>query len=406
MRIYEEQLVRSSPFDVGPEMEADLPKNRELYLDDGFWKLRLRDVMQKSDALQSKPRLMESPGPDPIWVGIATGPKGLTRSEAQEMVPTILRSRLRHRRIAQQSSMTVSEFVERKFIPEYVAHKGFFGRKHYQSMLKHVVDPEEVDRLFQVDIGKRKSRLRSAKDWPYLGHVPLRDVRPDSVRDLTSAALTRGYSAQTAAHIRNVVSTIFSHAKKEMCFSGENPARPVQLPKVDRIQLPTLSRAAMARLINLMGYPEKEMVLIAIVTGMTGAEICGLRWKRVNFSDQQIVSSDNEVVPPLTVAVREEWARGRLIEVAKKREANYEIATPLLPVLRRLMSRADFTDPEDFVFASSEGRPLDPSEVLTQKLKPIGKDMRVPWLSWQHLRRLHREFRQRSESAFRVRWQD
>jgi hypothetical protein len=25
-------------------------------------------------------------------------------------------------------------------------------------------------------------------------------------------------------------------------------------------------------------------------------------------------------------------------------------------------------------------------------LKPLGKEMKMPWLSWQHLRRLHRGF--------------
>lgn len=64
---------------------------------------------------------MENSKLDPVWVSLATGPKGLTKSEPQDMVDTILQSRLRRRRVAQQSSMTVSEFVEKKFVPEYVA---------------------------------------------------------------------------------------------------------------------------------------------------------------------------------------------------------------------------------------------------------------------------------------------
>jgi integrase len=390
--IHEEQVFRSSILESGFEMDLDLPENSELYLENGFWKLRLRDVREKADIVEKNPPSMENSEADPIWVGLATGPKGLTKKEALEMVRTILLSQLRHRRVAQQSSMTVSEFLERKFVPEYVASKGFFGRMHYQSMLKHVVSPEEVDRLFGVDVGKGKPRLRSVEDWPYLGHVPLRDVRTDSVQNLTSVALTRGYSTQTVAHIRNVVGTIFAHATKEMCFSGENPARTVQLPKVSRMQLPTLTRAEMARLINVMGYPEKEMALIAIVTGMTVAEICGLRWKRVNLSEREMLTADNEVIPPRTILVREEWIRGQLIDVAKKRNSSCRILSPLLPILRRLMARGEFTQPDDFVLVSRVGSPINPSNVLTRKLKPIGKEMKIPWLSWQHLRRLHRGF--------------
>jgi integrase len=399
MRIHEEQIFHSSVLDAGWGLNPDLPENGELYLDDGFWKLRLRAVAEKFDASEMSARSIGNSERDPIWVGIATGPKGLTKLEAREMVGAILLSQLRRRRVAQQSSMTVSEFVERKFVPEYVAHRSFFGRMHYQSMLKHVVNPEDVDRLFQ-DGAKSKSRLRSVEDWPYLGHVPLRDVRPASVQTLTSVALARGYSIQTVAHIRNVVSTMFAHAKKEMCFSGDNPARPVQLPKVNRMQLPTTSRAEMARLIGMMGYPEKEMALIAIVTGMTVAEICGLRWSRVNLTDKDVITSGSEVIPPRTIVVREEWVRGQLIGVAKKRELNYKIPSPLLPVLRGLMARGNYANPDDFVLVSSVGSPVNPSNVLTRKLKPLGKDMKVPWLSWQHLRRLHREFRAEFGTGF------
>jgi integrase len=388
MRIHEEQLFPSPILESGLAMDPELPEKGELYLESGFWKLRLG----KAAVAETSPHSVQNSEREPIWIGLATGPKGLNETEAQELVRTILLAQLRHRRIAEQSSMTVSEFVERKFVSEYVACKGFFGRMHYHSMLKHVMSPEVVDRLFNVEIGKRKPRLRSVEDWPYLGDVPLRDVRPASVQSLTSVALTRGYSTQTVAHIRNVVSAIFAHATKEMCFSGENPARPVHLPKVNRVQLPTVSRAEMVRLISVMGYPEKEMALILIVTGMTAAEICGLRWRRVNLSEQEILTEGNEAVPPGTILVREEWVRGQLIDVAKKRESNCKIPSPLLPVLRRLMARGEFTEPDDFVLVSRVGSPINPSNVLTRKLKPIGKEMKAPWLSWQHLRRLHKEF--------------
>jgi integrase len=371
-------------------MEPEFPENAELYLESGFWKLRLRGAPDKSDSLDGNTSSTENTERDPIWVGMATGPKGLTNREAQEIARTILQSLLRQRRIEQQSSMTVAEFIERKFVPEYVAFKGFFGRIHYHSMLKHVVNPEQVDRLFSADVAKNKARLRPIEDWPYLGHFPLRDVRPASVQKLTSVALTRGYSTQTVAHIRNVVSTIFAHAKKEMCFSGENPARPVSLPRVNRVEAPTLTRGEIVRLISAMDYPEKEMTLIAIITGMTIAEICGLRWKRVNLSDDATLPSDNEVIPPSSIMVREEWARGQLIDVTRKRMLNCKIPGPLLPVLRRLARRGEFTEPDDFVLVSRTGSPINPSNVLKRRLKPIGKEMEIPWLSWQHLRRIHR----------------
>ena len=40
----------------------------------------------------------------------------------------------------------------------------------------------------------------------------------------------------------------------------------------------------MKAVLERMRYPEKEMTLLAIVTGMNVAEICGLQWKHVNLS--------------------------------------------------------------------------------------------------------------------------
>lgn len=392
MRLHEEQVIHRSVLESGWGLTSDVDDSGELYLDDGFWKLRMRDFADKSDCPEKGPRSIGLTDRGPIWVGTATGPKGLTKSEALEMIGAILRSQLRRQTILQRSYMTVAQFVEDKFVPEFVESKTFFGRIHYRTMLKYIVNPEEFDRIFEAYIVPRRTRLRPIEDWPYLGHLPLREIRPETVRNLTSFVLKEGYSTQTAAHIRNVISTMFTHAAKEMCFSGDNPARPVQLPKVNRLQQPILSRTEIVRLIKVMGYPEREMALIAIVTGMTVAEICGLRWKRVNLSDVETIASDDEVVPPRSITVREEWVRGQLIDVAKKRQLNYTIPGPLLPLLRRLIGRGEFTEPHDFVFASRLGRPINPSNVLARKLKPIGKELKIPWLSWQHLRRFHRDF--------------
>jgi integrase len=393
MQIREEEVLHSSVLESGWGLNSDISENGELYLDDGFWKLRLRGVADMSDFPEKSPRSIGNTERGPIWVGTATGPKGLTKSEAREMINTILLSQLKRQSILERSYMTVAQFAEHKFIPEFVESKTFFGRIHYQSMLKYIVNPSEVDRIFQAYTVPRRTRLRSIADWPYLGHLPLREVRPETVQNLTSFVLKEGYSTQTVTHIRNVISTMFTHAAKEMCFGGENPARPVQLPKVNRLQQPILSRTEMVRLIKVMGYPEREMALIAIATGMTVTEICGLQWKRVNLSDKETLTSDDEVVPPRTITVREEWVRGQLIDVAKKRQSNYTIPGPLFPVLRKLIGRGEFTGPDDFVLASRVGHPINPANVLARKLKPIGREMKIPWLSWQHVRRFHRDFR-------------
>jgi integrase len=367
----------------------------ELYHEDELWKFRFHDQATSHNL----PAIQDH---DPICVGILGGPKGLTRTEAQEVVRTILLAKTRNNAVAQHSSMTVLQFIEQNFVPGYVASKGLFGRMYYRSMLKHIVDPEVIDRIFCLGPGNGNARLRSVQGWPYLGPIRLVDVRPETVQELTSVALVRGYSTQTVAHMRSVVRTIFAYAMQQMYFSGENPARPVQLPgvRINRPELPALTHADVGRLLSFMDYPEKEMTLITIVTGMTIGEICGLRWKQVNLAEKQMIRSEHEVIPPMTIVIREEWVRSQLISVPKRRRLNCKIPNSLLPVLQRLKSREEFTGLEDFVLVSRVGSPVNSSNILNRKLKFIGREMKIPWLSWQHLRGIHRALLAEFGSSF------
>ena len=44
-------------------------------------------------------------------------------------------------------SPSVADFVKQHFIPEHVAIKRYSGRAHFYAILKHVLSPEEVDRI-------------------------------------------------------------------------------------------------------------------------------------------------------------------------------------------------------------------------------------------------------------------
>src|SRR5437879_11811480 len=99
--------------------------------------------------------------------------------------------------------MTVGNFVEQKFLPDHVGLLKKSGRVHYDSMLKHVL--------------------------PALGNHRLRDVTGAEVQKIVSSMLTRGYSVQTAKHVRTTVSAVFTHATRLGCHSGDNPAKLVRL---------------------------------------------------------------------------------------------------------------------------------------------------------------------------------
>ena len=282
--------------------------------------------------------------------------------------------------------MTVAEFVTLKFAPEHVAVKRSAGRTHYQAILKHVLTPEEVDRVFHGGGDGSKGKLKANPDWPYISNVKLRDAHSDHVQRLIQAAVESGYSTQTVMHIRNVVSAIFSHAIREKCFTGGNPASQVSLPGMRRKETHSLTLAQAKQVIEAMQYPEKEMTLIAILTSMNMAEICGLQWKYVNLADR-VLAHEGEVIPPRSIAIRKQWSRGELFNVAQSRNRNLPIPQLLFPVLLRLSNRARVTGWSDFVFISKAGTPINQMNIAARRLKSIGRKLQMPWLSWQVFRR-------------------
>jgi integrase len=282
--------------------------------------------------------------------------------------------------------MTVAEFVKSKFVPEHVAVKRASGRRHYQAILKHVLTPEEVNLIFGVYTNGTRSKLRCDPNWPYLSNVEIHSVRPLHVQRLVSAALERGYSAQTVKHIRNVVSAICSHASKQGLLAGGNPASNVALPGMKRKEVHALTLAQTVKVLEAMRYPEREMALIAILTSMNMSEICGLQWKHVNLSDNTL-NREGEMIPPGTIAVRKQWYRGELCSVPKGRNLNIRIPQLLHSTLFKLSFRGANTGWSDFVFASKAGTPINQINVAARRLKSIGRELQLPWLSWQVFRR-------------------
>ena len=361
-----------------------LQQSGELYLHDGVWKVRWCQ-----EAIDAAGIFVARRWYEPTVVGPATGLHGVSQEEAQRIALRSLILKTPSAEDASQPGMTITDFVERVFAPEHVASKAASGRIHFQAILKHVLKPEEVDRVFQAGSHGSKRKMKTILDWPYLGNMPLLETRVDDVQRLIDAAVARGYSPQTVKLIRNVVAEIFAHAKKRQYFDGENPAAQVVLPKMVRKEAHALTFAQAQALLGAMQYPERELALTAMLTHMNVAEICGLQWKWVNLTDDWC-TAEGERIPPQTIAVRRHFYRGELANLPmRSRNRNLSIAEPLLQVLRELRQRQRYTDPDDFVLASKVGRPVNEKDIAKRRLKPIGRKMKMPWISWRVLSRTH-----------------
>jgi integrase len=282
--------------------------------------------------------------------------------------------------------MTLALFIETKFVPEHVAFKASAGKTHYQAILKHLITPELVNRIFRSERPAAATRLREVPEWPYLDRVRLCDLTADHVRRLIHASEAAGYSSQTVKHIRNVFSAIVSHAQREGCFQGQNPASLVKLPKVVRENQHNLTFQQTRAILELLPHPAKAIAVFTVTTSMNLKEIVDLRWKHVNL-DHSARYVDGEFIPAMSLAVRASWnstSVGNSRSAARNR--NIEIREPLLSTLSELARLNPHPTLDTRAVISNETEAIS-LPCFCNHLKEVGRALGIPWLTWQVLRR-------------------
>jgi integrase len=289
--------------------------------------------------------------------------KEVSKREAQRIAREIL-SRVDEQAIRPASLTTVKDFIESRFKPDVVWALKHAGQKHYQYILDdHII--------------------------PALGDFRLRDVTSDEVQALVKMKVDAGYSVQTVVDVRNAISAVFNHAKVKRAYCGDNPVFGVRIPEMERKETHALSFETGQELLAILPEPVRTMALLSMTTSVNVAEMLGLRWKRVNLTGELAVIG-GEVLEPCSMAVRENYYRGTFGSVkAKSRRRNLPLSRSVVEALLALRSRSKLTGPEDLVFASRKGTPLNESNLLGRVLKPAGEQLGMPWLSWHVFRHTH-----------------
>lgn len=292
----------------------------------------------------------------------ALGPGKISKREAERIAFDTILSKLDAVSQRPQSLLTVREFVRKYFEPDVVYEmRSTGGRPHYEYLLeKHVL--------------------------PAIGDLRLRDTTADHVQALMRQKL-KTYSTQTVTHIRNCISAIFRHAKGRRAFTGDLPTEGVRLPEMVRVNRRALTWEAAKAIIEGMKSPYGDLAFMLAATGMRIGEACGLRWKRVNFSETDIIFLDGIALPPLSLMVSEVYTKGRW--GSPKTGNSYRIlplAGEVASRLARLKARAHLISPDDPVFVTTHGNPVDRCTSAEKFLKPVARKLGMPWVSWHSLR--------------------
>lgn len=322
-----------------------------LYQEGNWWRLRWREDVIPADGTPVRTR------PSAI-IGPCRGPRALTKAEARRVAWDTILSRVDAFTRVPQSIMTLGQFVAQKFRPEHVATLKHSGQLHYDYCLKKIL--------------------------PDLGDMPLRDITVNVLASFLGGLRGR-HSSQTVAHLKTALSAILEHARRMGYFTGENPARLVRTEAITHAERQALSFEQARKVLDRLPSPVKEMAYLSMITSLNVAELCGLRWKRVNLTPD-IAAAGPDMLPPYSLAVRENYCRNRYGTVKTgRRRRIVPLAAGAVAMLLEVRDRTAFAGPEDPVFTSKSGMPPDAHNAASRVLRPLGTQLGLP-LSWHVFR--------------------
>ena len=334
----------------------------------GYWQEEVRGLDGAKKWHKFSKKICGIVEPDPVTKKMRT----VTEKQARTLFDEIVLSKLEITTTNPQSLATVREFVERKFEPTLVLKKRK-GQEHYRGMLKNHV-------------------------LPAIGHLRLRDVRQDEIQDLILAKVAKGYSAQTAVHIRNTISAIFNKAKQVGWYSGDIPTAGVEMPELVHKKRIALTAEQLRRLLQSLRVDHFAMVLTYALLGLRRGELSGLTWRYLNLTGAP-VTVDGESIPAFTAAIRQNYVwvfgkhlapeqRGGQYQSLKSKSGPRNIPMPMSLVLAlgEVYAGSNFQGPDDPVFVSRTGKPVDAHNVAEDYLKPACIALGLPVISWHDLR--------------------
>jgi integrase len=158
--------------------------------------------------------------------------------------------------------------------------------------LQDFVDGYFIPNFFptlKLSTQKRYRRTLNTHLLPAFGKCRLCDLGTLDVQRFVLQKMEAGLGWESANHYRNLLSKIFTVAKKWGYFSGANPVAGVELPELVAVrEKHILKQEQISRLMDVISEPVRTMVWLSRLTGLRIGEVLGLPWKNVDFTSAQI----------------------------------------------------------------------------------------------------------------------
>jgi integrase len=212
---------------------------------------------------------------------------------------------------------------------------------------------------------------------PGLGPTSLRDVGRAQIEECLSRLKAKGYATSTLRSVRATFGTVLQ-AGVDRGYLEKNPAHGIRIREADtKKEWRFYSPAEIRLLLAVLGEPCRSVVSMAIQTGMRIGEILALRWKRVDLVNA-------------TLEVAETYSDG---EFGSPKTRSSCRVIPISSILRAELeaqrARVGNAGPDELVFQTTSGTPLDAKNLYNRELAPACDRIEKPRISWHTFRHAH-----------------
>lgn len=221
---------------------------------------------------------------------------------------------------------------------------------------------------------------------PRLGHLKLKDLRPDHIQSFYNRLLDEEVGAYTVLKIHTVLHSALAYAVK-LGMILRNPAGLVDPPKEPATEMLILNESQVSQfLIAAMTHRWEALFHLAIVTGARQMELLGLKWTDLDWVRQtlkierQLVRPDGNGVQfsaPKTLFGKRTIALGdKTIEILR---AHYDRQQ-----IDRLKAGENWQE-HGLIFTTTHGSPINPRNLL-RDFKKLLSDAGLPDIRFHDLR--------------------
>lgn len=212
---------------------------------------------------------------------------------------------------------------------------------------------------------------------PAFGEWDVSQLTTRAVQTFLNEKRAAGLSWATRSDLRNLISAIFSTARRWEIFEGRNPARDARAGRRHAVrEKRKLAREEIQQLLAALPEDVRLIVMMALFCGLRISEVMGLEWRHIDLARG-------------VVMVRQRFYRGDL-DLPKSERAVRDVPLgSLAQALASLYPGASAS--REFVFSVRTSRGVTRSESCIRRyfLTPAAKSLGIYWpgFGWHTFRR-------------------